>query len=141
MTAEIRRAVAQVAIFLAGEGLVFFLYQEHDARFHWFVHFFAGGSLALLLMAWLAYWAHRRILWPLVWVFAGHVFGALPDILFRFASVLHAPWMDVFQWHVSAHFMPGRNWTWYGIFMVSLGLYLVALGAVARKSSAPPGVL
>ena len=33
----------------------------------------------------------------------------------------------MFLGHISSHYVAGRNLTWYGVFLVSLAAYLVAL--------------
>jgi len=110
---------------------VYSSYRHHDARFHWFVHFFVGASAALLLMAAVAWRTRRPVRWPLLWLLAGHLFAMVPDILFLLFSVIHQRWMDVFLWHISAHFIPGRNVTWYLTFLASLGVYFLALQHVS----------
>jgi hypothetical protein len=49
-----------------------------------------------------------------------------PDILFT-AGVAHERWMDVFLGHISTHFVPGRNLTWFVVFLAALGVYLAVL--------------
>ena len=114
------------ALFVAAEVLLYLSYQHHDARFHWFLHFFVGTSAALIAMAVLTYWSARPIRFPLLWLFTGHIIAMLPDILWNLQWLPHQPWMDVFLLHISSHFIPGRNWTWYVIFLVCLALYLYA---------------
>src|SRR5438309_1737840 len=43
----------------AFEVYIFLAYRAHEARFHWFTHFFVGASVALVLMAAVA-WRTRR---------------------------------------------------------------------------------
>jgi 4-hydroxybenzoate polyprenyltransferase len=123
--------VAAVAI----EVLLYASYRGHDARFHWFTHFFVGASAALLVMAVLAAVRGRPVALPLVWVLVGHLFAMAPDLAFV-AGVAHQPWMDVFLGHISSHFVPGRNWTWYAMFLASLGLYLLVLDGLGRGRGA-----
>jgi hypothetical protein len=47
-----------------------------------------------------------------------------PDILWSAELLPHQAWMDIFVLHISSHFIPGRNWTWYVIFLLCLALYL-----------------
>jgi hypothetical protein len=94
--------VIEVALYLS--------YRHHDARFHWFTHFFVGASAALLVMAAVAARMRRAVPYPLVWPIVGHLGAMFPDFLFRF-GIAHARWMDVFLGHVSSHFIPGRNLT------------------------------
>jgi hypothetical protein len=39
--------------------------------------------------------------------------------------------MDVFLRHISTHFVPGRNWTWYAVFLVTSAAYLITVDRVA----------
>lgn len=112
---------------VAVEAALYASYRGHDARFHWFTHFFVGASAALAVMAVVAAGRGRPVALPLVWVVAGHLLAMAPDLAFT-AGVAHRRWMDVFLGHVSTHFVPGRNWTWYTVFLAALGLYLVVLG-------------
>ena len=105
------------------EVALYFFYFAHEARFHWFTHFFAGGALALLVMTLIAWRTRRPVPYPLVWPILGHLVAMFPDFLFE-GGIAHRRWMDVFLGHLSIHFVPGRNWTWYAVFLVSLGLYL-----------------
>ena len=41
--------------------------------------------------------------------------------------------MDVFLGHISTHFVPGRNLTWFAVFLLLLSVYLAV---VARYSAA-----
>jgi len=101
-------------------------YRAHDARFHWFTHFFVGASVALVTMAAVAVRTRRPVAYPLVWPLAAHLFAMAPDLAFS-AGVIHRRWMEVFLGHVSVHFVPGRNLTWYAVFLASLAAYLVAV--------------
>jgi hypothetical protein len=119
------------------EGLVFLSYQHSDGRFHWFLHFFVGGTVAFGVLAALTYWTGRVIRFPLLWLFLGHMLAMFPDMLFGLLSIPHQSWMDVFLLHISAHFIPGQNWTWYGIFLVSLGSYFAARWTTEARGEVP----
>ena len=119
----------RLALFAAAEVLLYLSYQHHDARFHWFLHFFVGTSAALIAMAVLTFWSARPVRFPLLWLLMGHLIAMLPDILWNLQVLPHQPWMDVYLLHISSHFMPGRNWTWYIIFLVCLAVYLSARSA------------
>jgi hypothetical protein len=126
----------QFLLFVAVEIVLFLSYQHDDARFHWFLHFFVGTSVALILMTSVMYWSHRPILFPMLWLLTGHAIAMFPDILWSFQLLPHQPWMDLFFLHISSHFIPGRNWTWYLIFLLCLALYLYGLHTtrIARKT-------
>ena len=111
---------------VAFEVYLYMAYRTHEARFHWFTHFFAGSALALLVMAAVAYRTRRPALFPLIWPILGHLYAMFPDFLFT-AGIAHQRWMDLFLGHISTHFVPGRNLTWYGVFLLALAVYLAVL--------------
>jgi len=114
---------------------IYFSYRGHDARFHWFTHFFIDSATALVIMSVVAWRRGRPVPYPLVWPVLGHLFAMFPDILFSL-GIAHYRWMDVFLGHVSTHFVPGRNLTWFVVFLAALGLYLAVLGRQAPATSA-----
>ncbi len=87
-------------------------------------HGFIGAAAALLVMSAVAWRTRQPVAWPLIWILLGHLLAMFPDVLFSFFDVLHYPWMDVFVWHIGAHFVSGHLWTWYGVFVSCLALYL-----------------
>jgi len=118
-------AVAEVALYAS--------YQGEDGRFHWFTHFFAGTAFALVAMAVVAKATGRPVRLPFVWLLLGHLVAMAPDFAFV-EGVSHGRWMDVFLGHVSSHYVVGRNWTLYVVFLVALGAYLVVIDSLR-----PPG--
>jgi len=116
---------------------LYFSYRFHDARFHWFTHFFVGSSAALVVMSVIAWRRHRPVPYPLVWPVAAHLVAMFPNFLFT-AGIAHYWWMDVFLGH-STHFVPGHNLTWYLVFLTALGLYLLALSRASGQGE-PAGV-
>jgi hypothetical protein len=117
---------AWCALAVAVEVVLYVFYFAHEARFHWFTHFFVGASCALLVMAVIAWRTRRPAPYPLLWPVLGHIVAMFPDFLFE-AGIAHRRWMDVFLGHLSTHFIPGRNWTWYVIFLTALAIYLWTL--------------
>jgi len=119
---------------------LFASYGGHDARFHWFTHFLVGSSAALLVMTAVTVRTRRLVPVPLVWALVGHLFAMIPDFAFA-AGVAHQPWMDIFAGHISSHFVPGRNLTWYAVFLVCLGAYLAAVDRLRLiRSDAGEGI-
>ncbi len=124
-----RRSLELCAWCLLGVAVevgLYLSYRAHDARFHWFTHFFVGASAALLVMSVVAARTHRPVRYPLIWAVLGHLVAMFPDFLFR-TGIAHARWMDVFLGHITTHYVVGRNVTWYVVFLASLGLYLAVL--------------
>lgn len=111
---------------VAVEVALYLSYRGHDARFHWFTHFFVGASAALVVMAVVTLRTGRPVPSPLVWPLLGHLFAMAPDLAFT-GGVAHQRWMDVFLGHISSHFVPGWNLTWYAVFFAALALYLAAV--------------
>ncbi len=105
---------------------LFLSYRVHDARFHWFTHLFVGASAALVLMSVATLTTRRPVAYPLAWPLLGHLFAMTPDLLFV-GGIAHQRYMDLFLGHIRAHFVPGRNLTWYVVFLVSLALYLFVI--------------
>ncbi|HEV2767407.1 MAG TPA: hypothetical protein VGV63_06860 [Acidimicrobiales bacterium] len=123
---------------VAVEVALFSSYRGHDAKFHWFTHFFVGASMALLAMAGVALRTRRPVPVPLVWPLAGHLFAMLPDVLFN-VGIAHQRWMDLFLGHISSHFVPGRNLTWYVVFLACLAAYLAAVFHVGERQDRSTG--
>lgn len=119
--------------YFSSEIIAYSIYSGHLASFHWFTHFFVGGSIALLSMSIWIYRTHLPVRYPLFWLYLGHIFAMIPDLLFDFAHIPHERWMDIFFGHISTHFVPGRNWTWYVVFMLSLGIYLWTVGNIKQQ--------
>ncbi len=122
------------AVTVAVEVELYASYRAHEARFHWFTHFFVGGAAALLLMAVVVVLRRRPVPLPGLWVVLGHLIAMFPDFLFS-AGIAHRHWMDVFLGHLSTHFMPGRNLTWYLVFLAALAGYLAVVARIARRPS------
>ena len=122
-------------IVVLAEAALYASYRGHDARFHWFTHFFVGASVALVAMAVVAARTSWPVPVPLVWPFLAHMVAMFPDFLFT-AGVAHRRWMDVFLGHITTHFVPGRNLTWFVVFLRSLGAYLAVLAHLPSDQSA-----
>lgn len=130
-----RRVAAPVLAWVlpvAVEVALYLQYRAKDARFHWFTHFLVGGAAALLLMTLWVVALRRPARFPMLWIVAAHLFAMFPDFLFE-GGHIHQPWMDLFLWHIGSHFVPGRNLTWFGVFLTALAIHLVVLDHVARR--------
>lgn len=137
MTEPSRRMTLRLCVycvlFLVAELAIWFSYRHHDARFHWFAHFFTGATAALLIMSAVTWRSRRAVRYPLLWLLIAHVYAMFPDILFAVTGLIHKAWMDVFLLHISIHFIPRRNVTNYALFLLALATYLT----VVRVRTAP----
>jgi hypothetical protein len=135
-----RRLVGLLVTLLAvcAEVALYVNYQAHEARYHWFTHFFIGAGVALVAMTVWIVEEKRPVPYPVVWLIAGHLIAMLPDFLFAF-GIPHRPWMDVFFGHLSAVFVPGHNLIWYGAFLVTLAGYLAADARLRGQQVAKSG--
>lgn len=120
--------VVPLAVLLAVLGV----YLSIDVQIHFFLHLFLGGTTALLIAN---VFGLRTGRFPpaLVIVTIGAVVNAVPDVLYLYFHVAHAPWMDLFQWHIETHFMVGFPTSWYLIFLLALAAYFAAQVIPASK--------
>ena len=136
MSHGLRQSVLTLAAVIAEVGL-YHSYRSHDARFHWFTHFFVGASMVFAVGAVYTWRTQRPVRLPLLWVLAAHTFAMFPDFLFR-AGVAHYRWMDLFLGHISTHFVPGRNLTWFVVAASALACYLLCLDRIADTGRPGP---
>ncbi len=132
-----QRAGSAVAVIapLAVEIWLLVRYAAEDASWHWYIHFFAGASLALVLMTQWS-WRHRRpVRLPLAWIALAHMYSATPDLVIP-ENIPHQKWQNAFAGHVASHYLPRRGLTWLVVFALSLGGYLAAL---ERRTVLRPG--
>ncbi|MDQ6874713.1 MAG: hypothetical protein M3042_06570 [Actinomycetota bacterium] len=118
-------SLVSTAVAAATEAFLFITYRGHDAPFHWFTHFLVGGSVALIGMIVWVVQERRRVRAAAIWVVLGHLVAMFPDFLFA-AGIAHQRWMDAFLGHITSHYIPGGNATWYAIFLGALAGYLAA---------------
>ena len=132
-TARVMRLCLWCILAVVVEIGLYLSYRGHDARFHWFTHFFVGSAVALLIMSAVALRTRRPVPVPLVWPLLGHLYAMFPDFLFTGGHIAHERWMDIFLGHISTHFVPGRNLTWYLVFLAAVALYLGVLYRVRPR--------
>lgn len=133
------RAVIAAAAAIGVEVLLFERYGAHEASFHWFTHLYVGGAAALLVLSGLTLLRRRESPYPAVWVVVGHVAALVPDLLYTLRDMAHRPWMDIFLGHLSTHFVPGRNATWFAVFTLAVAAYVLnveRLGGAAHRGPA-----
>jgi hypothetical protein len=128
-----RRRWISAALVLLTEGYLYFRYARLGAEFHFWLHGLFGAALGLAALAIvrIARARHHRdpargavAPWEGSWV--GHVYSALPDVLFLGFGVLHVLWMDVFAFHITLHFIPAPLITMLGLFLLALAAYGLA---------------
>jgi hypothetical protein len=126
VTPSRRQALAAVAVVLT-EVYFFARYAQNGALFHFWLHLLLGGwvGLSLLAVRRLTRRTRSRVhAWHAG--FFGHMYSALPDVLFLAVGLLHATWMDLFALHITAHFL------WPNALAAGLVLWTLAvLGVVA----------
>jgi hypothetical protein len=130
-----RRRWISAALVLLTEGYLYFRYARLGAEFHFWLHGLFGAALGLAALAIvrIARARHHRdpargavAPWEGSWV--GHVYSALPDVLFLGFGVLHVLWMDVFAFHITLHFIPAPLIT---MLIAGTGVLLAALALAA----------
>lgn len=136
MSHGLRQSVLTLIALVAEVGL-YHSYRGHDARFHWFTHFFVAAAVVLVAGAVYVWRTGRPMRLPLVWVLGAHMFAMFPDLLFQ-AGIAHYRWMDLFLGHISSHFVPGRNLTWFAVAAVALALYVLALDRIPNRDTYGP---
>ena len=136
-TARVLNVCLWCVVAVVTEIGLFDSYRGHDARFHWFTHFFVGAAAALIVMSVVAARRRRAVPRPLVWMLLGHIVAMAPDLVFM-AGVAHRRWMDLFLGHLSSHAVPGRNWTWYIVFLGALGAYLALIDRLSLPAADQP---
>lgn len=120
-TSSRRQRVAAVLV-ITVELYFFYRYAENGALFHFWLHLLLGGWVGLGLLT-----VHRLLtrrgsrVRPWNAGFFGHMYSALPDVLFLAAGLLHATWMDVFALHITAHFL------WPNALVMGLVLWTLAV--------------
>ena len=120
-----RRHLATASLIVLVEVLFYRQYAHRSAEFHFWVHGLFGAALGILV---LTVWQLSRPHKPTTvsaWEAGaiGHLYSAVPDILFIAVGVLHMYWMDVFALHISLHFVHQPILTMLGLFLLSLAAY------------------
>lgn len=116
------------------EGYLYYRYAQLGAEFHFWLHGLFGAALGLAALTALRIVKSRRhridpatgavTPWEAGWL--GHIYSAVPDILFLGFGVLHVLWMDVFAFHITLHFIPAPLITMTVLFVLTLGAYGLA---------------
>jgi len=110
-------------------------YAAEDASWHWYIHLFAGASLALVLRTQWSWYHRRPVRLPLAWIVLAHFYSAAPDLVTP-ENIPHQKWQNVFAGQATSHYLPWRGLMWLVVFAVALGDYLAAL---ERRTVLQPG--
>lgn len=139
--------LAAVAVIVL-ELLWYRQYARFDAEFHFWLHGLIGAALGLAALTAARLLAHRRSggsghvrprITPWEAAFLGHVYSALPDILFLAAGAPHDYWMDAFAFHITVHFVPAPVLTALALFLLALLGYGLAMTGRPRVSGVGVG--
>lgn len=122
------------------EVYLYVRYAELGAQFHFWLHGLFGAALGLAALTLLRLLRRRTRgsvpPWEAGWL--GHMYSAVPDVLFLGFGVLHMLWMDVFAVHITLHFVRWPLATMWVLFALTLLAYGLAMAA---RRGAALGVL
>ena len=120
------------------EAWLYNQYAALGAQFHYWLHGLFGGALGAWAATAVVMLSRRRTanMWSAGVL--GHLYSALPDVLFLAFGTLHYLWMDVFAVHISLHFIPAPLATMFAVFAVSVGSWAAAV--LGRRPVAGAGM-
>jgi hypothetical protein len=128
-----RVAVSASAVVLV-EAYLYYRYAQLDAEFHFWLHALLGAALGLAALTGLRLASGGRRRRPsrdgaAPWAssLVGHLYSAVPDVLFMVFGVLHVLWMDVFAFHITIHFIPAPLLMMLAVFLATLAAYGLAM--------------
>lgn len=124
------RARVTAVVVVAAEVYLYTRYVDLDAHFHYWLHALVGSALGLgaLSLTRLLRDRHRpadtpgprRGLTPWEAAGLGHLYSAVPDVLFLTFGAVHDYWMDAFALHITIHFIPRPLLTMLAVFLLAL---------------------
>ena len=137
---------AQLAGLAFFEAAAYQAYSVHDSRFHYATHLLVGLIAAAAFNVAVLALASRPARGQILGIAGFHLLAMWPDLAFRL-GVPHYRWMDpVSLFHISSHYMPGADTTWFGLAAAAGVAYTALLSAWlrARRTEAvaglPPGL-
>lgn len=140
---RLHRAYITIPVIVAVEIYFFSRYNELGAEFHFWLHGLFGATLGLMGLAlWRLF--KRRLQGRMLGLeagFVGHIFSAMPDIIFLMFGVLHMYWMDIFALHISLHFVPQPLLVQFVLFLLALVAYGLAGTGQRRWAFASIGLI
>jgi hypothetical protein len=72
------KKILLITAYLLAELIMFSIYNGHKASFHWFTHYYVGAIVALLGLSIWKLSTHRSVVWPLGWLYLGHLLAMIP---------------------------------------------------------------
>lgn len=132
-----RRVLLAVAAVLVMEVVVGVAYAQRGTGLHYWLHLMNGVTAGAAVWAAVLLrrpWIDRSGAGAITAVAAGHLFAAVPDVLFLAGGVLHVRWMDVFAVHIRVHMVPQALWT--SLALLAVGLAAWRLADAGRRRSA-----
>ena len=133
--------LAQAAVLVLAEIVLFRAYGAFDSAFHWGAHFLVAVVLSALVLASYLLVAGRPAPGQLLTVAGLHLYAMFPDLLFRW-GIPHAGWMNVFAGHIAVHYLPGGDRSWLGLAVLAVLGYVLLLArwVAAREQEARAGL-
>lgn len=142
------RQVVTLVLVLLIEAYLYTRYAQFGAQFHFWLHGLFGAALglaALTVVRMVTTWRRGRdpasgavAPWEAGWL--GHLYSAVPDVLFLGFGVLHVLWMDVFAFHITLHFIPAPLLTMLALFLLTLLAYGLAVSRHTRTAATSLGI-
>lgn len=111
------------------EAYLYIRYAAVGAEYHFWLHGLIGGIIGVsILTAWRLLRASRgKTFRPWEAGALGHIYSAVPDILFITTGMLHMYWMDIFGLHISVHYIPYPILTLIGLGVLTSVSYMLAV--------------
>ncbi len=120
-----RRHLLTASLIVIVEVLFYRQYAQLGAEFHFWLHSLFGAALGIVVLVTWQLMRPRRPVRLSAWEAGaiGHLYSAVPDILFIAVGLLHMYWMDIFALHISLHFVRQPIMTMLALFLLALLAY------------------
>ena len=120
-----RRHLTSASLIVVVEVLFYRQYAHLGAEFHFWLHSLFGAALGIVaLTSWqLLRPQNKNTISAWEAGFIGHIYSAIPDVLFIAVGVLHMYWMDIFALHITLHFVRQPILTMLVLFLIALLAY------------------
>lgn len=120
-----RRHLLTTSLIVVVEVFFYRQYAQLGAEFHFWLHSLFGAALGIIALVVWQLMSPTRPTKISAWEAGamGHVYSAVPDILFIAIGLLHMYWMDIFALHISLHFVRQPILTMLTLFLIALLAY------------------